>query len=325
MGKVVVHVPVPADDRPAWDYTFDPYACSGIFRMAYGEGLDEEVRGFMDAVLACEDSFPCSGLENWLHINAIKDYLQPFCIYVDIWAYEDGDGYDDALLEDGRFPLEYTVPKDEFCAIVADFQARIEDLIAQADLREGDSDLEKAMKLYTASSLRIEYDYEAAGETTESVLCAYRVLMRDYGICQEIAPAYAYLLLQAGVDAGICGSLAKDGSYAHMWTLIGLDGVWYHADVTWQVSDPYSLRYFLTTDDDRDRDGLDVEYLNIGEINELWHRDMPINDDRYSYLWDVRWYAVDHAAGCIEYYDDPWLDYYDLDTYTLERKTAPLQ
>ena len=67
--------------------------------------------------------------------------------------------------------------------------------------------------------------------------------MGDYGICQEIAPAYAYLLLQVGVDAGICGSLSKDGDSAHAWTMVKLNDTWYHADVTWQLSDPYGLRY----------------------------------------------------------------------------------
>lgn len=104
-----------------------------------------------------------------------------------------------------------------------------------------------------------------------------------------------------------------------------LDGKWYHADVTWQLSEPYSLRYFLIDDNDRDQSNLDVEYLNIGEINELWHKDLPIDDDSYSALWNVRWYEIDHARGCISYYDDPYLDYYDLSVYQLERKTFSLE
>ena len=180
--------------------------------------------------------------------------------------------------------------------------------------------MEKAMKLYTASSLRIAYDYSDIGPNY-----VLRVLMDDYGICQEIAPAYAYLLLQVGVDAGICGSLAKDSSFAHAWTIVKLDGKWYHADVTWQLSEPYSLRYFLIDDNDRDQSNLDVEYLNIGEINELWHKDFPIEDDSYSELWNVRWYEIDHSRACISYYDDPNLDYNDLSTYQLERKTLSLE
>ena len=317
VGKPVLHVSVPADERPAYEYRFNPYAHSSLFTMAYGESVDAEIRGFCDAVLAGEDSFPCTGLENWIRMSEIKDYMLPFCHYVDMYAM---GGYFPELLEDGRYPLYYTVPKEEYLSIVEAFQERVAYLIAQADLREGDSDLEKALKLYTATSLRIAYDNS---ETGPWYSC--KAIMGDYGICQEIAPTYAYLLLQAGVDAGVCGTLAKDDSYAHMWTLVKLDGRWYHADVTWQLSEPYSLRYFLLNDAMRDGDGLNMDILNVGEINKLWHKDLPIEDDRYADFWDVRWYAIDHEAGCIEYYDDPMLDYYDLDTYQLERKTLPLE
>lgn len=322
VGKTVVHVPGPADNRPVYDYSFQPYAFSSIYSMAYGESVADEIRGFCDAVLAGEDSFPCTGLENWLHIDQIKNDLLPICYYVSVYDpnIQSGFLYDESLLQNGRYPLYYQLPKEEFLAAVAQFKTRIAELISQADLREGDSDLEKAMKLYTASSLCIAYDYSDIGPNY-----VLRVLMDDYGICQEIAPAYAYLLLQVGVDAGTCGSLAKDNSFAHAWTIVKLDGKWYHADVTWQLSEPYSLRYFLIDDNDRDQSNLDVEYLNIGEINELWHKDLPIDDDSYSALWNVRWYEIDHARGCISYYDDPYLDYYDLSVYQLERKTFSLE
>ena len=322
VGKTVVHIPGPADNRPPYDYVFQPYAFSGIYKLAYGEDVEEEIRGFCDAVLAGEDSFPCTGRENWLHIDQIKDTMLPFCIYVSLYdpQIESGDLYFESLRENGRYPLYYKLPKDEYLSVVEQFKSRIAELITQADLREGDSDMEKALKLYTASSLRIAYDYADVGPFN-----CYRVLMGDYGICQEIAPAYAYLLLQVGVDAGICGSLSKDGDSAHAWTMVKLNDTWYHADVTWQLSDPYGLRYFLIDDDDRDASGFDLQFFNIGEINEIWHRDFPVDDNSFSQFWNVKWYTIDHDAICIEYYDDPWLNYQDLTTYQTARKTLPLR
>lgn len=320
-GKTVVHVPGPRDERPAYAYTFQPYAFSSIDTLVYGEAFEEEFRGFCDAVLAGEDSFPCTGFDNWLHIQELKDDLLPFSVYVSVYdpGIEVGDLYSESLLQDGRYPLYYLIPKEEFRAVVEQFKSRIAELIAQADLREGDSDLEKALKLYTASSLRIAY------EDRGGAMKINPALMEDYGICQNIARAYEYLLLQAGVDAGTCWGSAKDDSYAHAWTLIKLDGKWYHADVTWQLDEPYSLRHFLCTDQERDAEGLDVPYFNINALNLLWHRDFPVDDASWADLREVRWYAIDHASGCISCYDDPLLDYYDLSTYQLERKTLPLR
>ena len=322
VGKLRIHIQGPADNRPAYPYSFNPYAYSSIYTLAYGPSVGEEIRGFCDAVLAGEDSFPCTGFDNWLHIDQIKNYLLPFSTYLTVYdpSIESGLLYEESRLQDGRYPIFYQVPKEEFLSIVEQFKVRVAELIAQADLREGDSDLEKALKLYTATSVRIAYDYSGVGPNT-----VYRALMGDYGICQEIGPAYAYLLLQVGVDAGVCGGVAKDDSFAHEWTLIKLNGKWYHADATWQLSDPYSLRYFLNDDNDRSESNLNVPNFNIGELNELWHSDLPMEDDSFAELWNARWYTINHKAGYIEYYDDPDLNYYDLSVYQNARKTFPLR
>jgi len=116
---------------------------------------------------------------------------------------------------------------------------------------------------------------------------------------------------------------------SHAWTLVKIDGKWYHADPTFQLSgeptDAYGLRYFLTDDNEREDRGFDVESFTVGFSNKLWHKDLPMGDDSYSELWNVRWYEIDHSRACISYYDDPNLDYNDLSTYQLERKTLSLE
>lgn len=154
-------------------------------------------------------------------------------------------------------------------------------------------------------SLRTLYDYAAMeDENCEIELSSYRTLTTGWGICQEIAPAYAYLLLQAGVEANTCGGMAKDVSFAHEWTLVRIEGTYYHADVTYQLDTPYSLRYFLTTDDERDGQNLDVAYFNIGDTNLLWHKDLPITEETYQPLWNAAWYRIDHEARTVRYLPD---------------------
>ena len=61
----------------------------------------------------------------------------------------------------------------------------------------------------------------------------------------------------------------------------------------------YSLRHFGETDAGREADNLDIEYLNIGEINEIWHRDLPMEDETFAPLWPASRYRIEHEAGRI--------------------------
>ena len=291
-GKRLIDNRDPEDGRPAMAFEFQPHVFSELDVKIYGEKMRETFFAYCDAVLAGEDSFPCSDGENLDAIIMMQGRLFPLGIFV---SCED-------LGEDGRCPLTYLIPKEEFKQKAEEFKQCIADLMGEAGLREGDTDLEKALKLYTMLSLRTLYDYAAMeDENCEIELSSYRTLTTGWGICQEIAPAYAYLLLQAGVEASTCGGMAKDVSFAHEWTLVRIGGTYYHADVTFQLETPYSLQYFLTTDDERDGQGMDVPYFNIGDSNLLWHKDLPITDETYQPLWSAAWYRIDHDARTIRY------------------------
>ena len=291
-GKRLIDNRDPEDPRPSWNYEFNPHVISELDVRAYGESIRADFFAFCDAVLAGEDSFPCSSEDNAWNITVLQGRLLPFSIFVTVLADE---------MTDGRCPLSYQLPKEEFLQTARGFQADQADMIAEADLREGDSELERAAKLYTMLSLRTRYDYSAM-EDDRFDLSAYRTLMSGYGICQEIAPAYAYLLLQVGVEANTCGALAKDVSFAHEWTLVRIGGEYYHADVTYQLDTPYSLRYFLQTDGQRDGDNMDVSTFNIGDSNVLWHKDVPVTDETYVPLQAANWYRIDHETGRFWYY-----------------------
>ena len=296
-GKAVVHVPGPTDNRPRLRYVFNPHALSSIYRLAYGEEIEAEVIGFCDAVLAGEDRFPCTGAENWQHMHAIMRNLLPICVYVDL-----GAEYEEASNEDGFYPIRYTLDHSGFLAEKDRFVERVTELIEEADLREGDSDLEKALKLFTSSSLRLVYDYAMDEYDTEHQ-SAYRALMGDTGICAENAGAYAYLLLQAGVDAAVCtGSMLRDGE-PHGWTVFRIGESWFHADVTWQLREPYKLQFFGNSDFWRYAYGLDTLSFDLGACGVLKSEDLLMQDEKLYCLQDVSWYAIDHENGQLLYYD----------------------
>ena len=183
-GKTVVHVTGPIDERPAYNYVFNPHVCSSICKLCLGDEVEAELNAYCDAVLAGADSFPCTGAENWARVNAAKAEALPISIFVDL-----GESFDESLMQDGKYPLTYTVSKSEFSQITTEFQAQVAALIAAADLREGDTELERALKLFSSESLRCVYDYKTEEDFTIRGYQsnAYHVIMEGRGICQEFA------------------------------------------------------------------------------------------------------------------------------------------
>ena len=321
-GKTIVRVPGPVDERPAFPYEFNPCVCSAICKLCLGDEVEAELNAYCDAVLAGADFFPCSGADNWARVNAAKAEALPISIFVDL-----GESFDESLLTDGQYPIRYTVSKAEFSQITAEFQAQVAALIDAADLREGDTDLERALKLYTSESLRCVYDYKTEEDFTIRGYKsnAYHVIMEGKGICQEFARAYAYLLQQVGVEASTCGSQMVRDIGPHEWTVILLDGVWYHADVTWQLNEPYALTFFGGTDEERYYHGVMLEYNDFGNYGVLDSEAFPISDLRFEPLESAKWYRIDHETQTLYYYDDPDFILNDPGSYSAEPKQFNLK
>jgi hypothetical protein len=53
--------------------------------------------------------------------------------------------------------------------------------------------------------------------------------MEGYGVCQGYSMLYSALLDKVGIENGT----VTNDDLSHQWTLIKLDGKWYHADATW--------------------------------------------------------------------------------------------
>lgn len=93
-------------------------------------------------------------------------------------------------------------------------------------VRSDCSDLTKAMYLHDYIAVHCEYD------STLTFRDAYRMLINGTGVCQGYMLAYRLLLNRAGVTS----SWVQSDSLRHVWSLVQLDGAWYHIDVTWDDS-----------------------------------------------------------------------------------------
>lgn len=98
-------------------------------------------------------------------------------------------------------------------------------------VKDGMSDLQKAVVLHDYLAVNCKYDYGnyLAGSLPGTVYSAYGVLVNGTAVCEGYALAYKYLLNKSGIN---CCMVTSD-SMDHAWNLIELDGKYYHTDVTW--------------------------------------------------------------------------------------------
>ena len=301
----------------AYDHTFNPHVISQMYVDKYGEQFKEDYFKYCDAILSGADSVECS---KPLWMNLFQSISRVNLPIVSEYCYNSDEYF--GAVGDGVYELKYSIPKDEYRKKVEEFKARVEDLIERAVLAD-DSELEKALALYISESARIDYDYDAMGNVTFRSeegygISPYRAIMTDKGICQETAGCYAYLLLQVGIDAITCGALTKDSSEAHEWTIVKLDGKYYHCDPTYQCSEKFSVNYFGMNDTEREKQGdWDMPYNNIGDTNDLWSRDYPALDDtRFEQFWTCYNCLLDREENKIFCYDNSGTE--DANYFTLD-------
>lgn len=103
------------------------------------------------------------------------------------------------------------------------------------------SDAEKAIALFNYIKNNAEYDHELPENDPPPFNhishTEYGALINKVAVCDGFSYAYRDLLHQVGVDAIVYHgdwSSTTDGS-SHAWSLVKIDGKYYHCDLTWEV------------------------------------------------------------------------------------------
>ena len=180
-----------------------------------------------------------------------------------------------------------TVGMKEAAARIAEFAEQIEGILNET-LEDADSDLEKALALYAYFRRTYRYDWETYEKQQETYLdytTTLRVFQTGTGICCEVAPAYSYLLMQAGVDATVMNGTN------HAWSYVRIGGRDYHIDPTFVLSsEEGSLEWFMMTDEQRGKDGFerDRSFIVCNYSQDHPHPDYAADDDTYAEMWDRR-------------------------------------
>ncbi len=174
-----------------------------------------------------------------------------------------GGGYGDIVWE-----IEFKYGSHTSQEDAEKFYSKVDYVLASV-VHEGMSDEEKALALHDYIVNNTTYDDVEDGVADDSYT-SYSVLMKNFGVCQGYALAYNLLLGHVGIEAKYVSSEEMN----HGWSMIKLDGKWYHVDTTWD--DPSNVEivshdYFLLSDE-----GIS----NLGHTS--WASDMPqCNDDKY--------------------------------------------
>ncbi|MGN1467277.1 MAG: dockerin type I domain-containing protein [Ruminococcus sp.] len=113
-------------------------------------------------------------------------------------------------------------------------------------------------------------------DVNPEIYTAYGCLVNQKAVCQGYALAYNYLLSQFGIEASMVTSVEMD----HGWSLVKIDGEYYHVDTTWD--DPTYDRlgqaqhkYFLKSDE------------NLALTHSSWSAECSASSQTYdTYFWN---------------------------------------
>ena len=295
------------EDSPRGHYTFRPKVCSVYMQEVFGETMCETWFNLVDAVMAGEDTFACPDIftYDWV-MGQFRDKCFPPLVDLIDYAYDR-----DNPVKNGVASFVYTVPREEAAAQIAAFAAQIEGILNET-LEDDYTDLEKALALYEYFADTYTYDYETAdyNDGYPEWLSSYRVFTTGTGICQEFSVAYAYLLMQVGIEATNMSGIRSYDHMSHQWTYVRMNGHNYHIDPTYVIGD-HVLDYFMM--DDQQREAADDYHKENFVITSNYAQDHPhpayaVDDRAFQALWGGEFIRFDHAAKTLYYriYDDDW-------------------
>ena len=288
-------------------FEYDPHLYSSIIAKEVPQDHWDALYNLIDAVRVGEDTFECASQDayDWCMLDGVQANLIPaVCLKI---SGKSNDG--SVPYENGVGRIYYKVPSDELVEREAQFEMMVEDILNEWVDNE-DNDYEKCLKLYDYMESNYDYQYEDIETAMNEEGYVYTTLMTHTGRCIDFSGVYAFLLLQAGVEAISVGCF--DG-VDHEWVYAIVNGKGYHIDPTWSLkssreSDALFLDYFMMSDAVRADTGCPVDDLTVQLLPQYWVSSssitLPATDDsyylgQYSVLWEL-----DEENDILYYYDD---------------------
>ena len=272
-----------SSEEPAkYEFQIAPY--SEYWRDNYDPEMEESFKSYCEAVSKGETEFTCT----YRSMTAVTDFkmlayeLMPIAAH---YATITSISPDEQIAH-----IDYGMSQEDFLEKYNDFKYHITDII-NTTCKPEYTDLEKSLALYDYLANNCEFDKSNKPHSS------YEVLTDGIGICQDIAPAYNFLLAQVSIEALTCCSMF------HAWSMVKIDGSYYHVDPTFILNEPNTLRYFGMTDDKRE-ESVDVDKNTWGySFYHFEDKDgkYKATNDFFLPLDDSQDYEIDYENDVISY------------------------
>ena len=248
-------------------FVFNPHVYSPKIAEWIPEEYWDSFYNLCDALREGKTEFECSSIEAYAwctDMSVLCNYFPAAATRIEAVSDDGSDSFADGI---GR--ISYNIPVEEYIKRQSDFESLIAGILNSC-IESNDNEYERALKLYLYIADNYEYDDDIDYEDN----FVYHTFTTGKGMCVNFASVYAYLLLQAGIDA-VPVSVFEE-YICHSWTYAVINGKGYHMDVTWALKDSYEgndyiyLDYFMMSDQERNIDGCPVDNLAVSLLPEYW-------------------------------------------------------
>ena len=284
-------------------FEFNPHLYSGKIAERVPKDYWDSFYNLCDTLRKGEDTFDCSSQDayNWAtDVSVLCDLFPAAGAKVEAKSTDGSPAF-----ENGKGKICYKMPVEDFLKRESEFEAMITDIL-NSTIEKDDSEYERALKLYIYVAKNYVYDYSLIENLSNDENYVYACFKEKRGQCVNFASVYAYLLLQAGIDAV---SYRIYENMCHAWTYAVINGKGYHIDTTWALQadgiDGIYLDYFMMSDEERIADGCaltnpDVTLLpecSVANTNVKFNAD----DNHYCIRHYCRFVTLDEEKKIVHY------------------------
>lgn len=286
-------------------FEFNPHVYSGKIAERIPQDYWDAFYNLCDALRKGEDTFGCSSQEayNWAtDVSVLCDLFPPAGAKIEGKSTDGSPSY-----ENGTGKIHYNMPVEDFLKRESDFEALITDIL-NSTIEKDDTEYERAIKLYLYVAKNYVYDYSLIENLSNDENYVFACFKEKKGQCVNFASVYAYLLLQAGIDAV---SYRIYEELCHAWTYAVIDGKGYHIDTTWALqadgANGIYLDYFMMSDKERIADGCTLTDPNVTLLPECSVNKTNVKfdakDGQYCIRDYCRFVSLDEEKKIVHYTD----------------------
>ncbi len=240
---------MPPDNNEEPLFTYNKYMITADAREYYSDEDYALYCKMVDSILAHDGVM--EGFESEEQFDRIWGFLLSEFVPARSIVHSYISSNEPYVYENGTATLSFVGDKETCDENYRVFEAIINEALSL--IKEDDSDWERIAKLYLYVTEHMDYGnpYEVYGVKAD----LYNCIKYKLGMCASYTFYLNMLANQIGFETIDGTSLGKDGfeNADHAWSMIRVEGQWYHFDACWEASllSHESMEYFAFSTEDR--------------------------------------------------------------------------